>query len=99
MITHARDSIHLPNPRYANTVVTAPLPAPTTVCEALRDPDWRQTMEDEFHALQETRTWTLIPRPRGINIISNKGLFKTKLLLDGTLERRKAQWVVCGFKQ
>jgi hypothetical protein len=37
--------------------------------------------------------------PWGVSVISNKWLFKNKLNPDGTLERRKARWVVHGFKQ
>jgi hypothetical protein len=56
-------------------------------------------MQQEFDALQANRTWTLVPRPRGVNVITGKWLFKNKLLLDGSLERRKARWVVRGFNQ
>jgi hypothetical protein len=34
-----------------------------------------------------------------INVISDKWLFKNKLNPDGTLERHKGLWVICGFKQ
>jgi hypothetical protein len=99
MITRARDGIHLPKTCYANTAVTAPSPAPTIVHAALRDPNWWQAMDDEFHALQEDHTWTLVPRPHDVNIISGKWLFKNKLLPDDTLEWHKARLVVHDFKQ
>jgi hypothetical protein len=90
MIMRARDGIQQPNPRYTNIAVTTPSPTPSSIHAALRDPDWRSAMEAEFHTLQENQTWTLIPQPPDINVISGKWLFKNKLNLDGTLERRKA---------
>jgi hypothetical protein len=68
-------------------------------CVALCDPDWRRAMQDEFQTLQQNCTWTLVPRPIGVNHISGKWLFKNKLNPDDMLERRKARWVVRGFKQ
>jgi hypothetical protein len=56
-------------------------------------------MQDEFRALQVNQTWTLVPRPRGANIISGKWVFRHKFRADGTLERYKARWVVRGFSQ
>jgi histone deacetylase 1/2 len=40
-----------------------------------------------------------VPRPPHANVISGKWLFKNKLNPNGTLERRKAWWVVHGFSQ
>jgi hypothetical protein len=56
-------------------------------------------MAAEFAALQENRTWTLVPRPRGVNIITGKWVFHLKTHPDGTLDRYKARWVVRGFTQ
>ena len=56
-------------------------------------------MQKEFDALQGNLTWTLIPRPAGAKIISGKWVFKHKLNSDGSLERYKTRWDVCGFHQ
>lgn len=72
---------------------------PTSVRAALRDPAWHDAMREEFAALQHNRTWTLVPKPPGAHIITGKWIFKNKLNPNGTLERRKARWVVRGFNQ
>jgi hypothetical protein len=99
MIMCACDGIRQPNPRYANTAVTMPSPAPSSVHAVLRDPDWPSAMEAEFHTLQENRSWTFVLRPPDINVISRNCLFKSKLNPNGTLECHKAHWVIRGFKQ
>ncbi|XP_044346508.1 uncharacterized protein [Triticum aestivum] len=56
-------------------------------------------MQEEFDALQRNRTWTLVPRPPRANVITGKSVFRHKTCSDGTLERYKARWVVCGFRR
>nr|XP_051202567.1 uncharacterized mitochondrial protein AtMg00810-like [Lolium perenne] len=56
-------------------------------------------MQEEYDALQRNRTWELVPRPPRGNVITGKWVFKHKLSSYGTLERYKAHWVVCGFRQ
>jgi histone deacetylase 1/2 len=100
MITRARDGIRLPNPKYAHVATTPALtPPPSSVRAAIRDQEWFAAMQAEYDALQANDTWTLVPRPPHANVITGKWLFKNKLNADGTLERRKARWVVRGFSQ
>ena len=40
-----------------------------------------------------------MPRPVGANIVTVKWFFKHKFQADGSLERYKACWVLCGFSQ
>jgi len=56
-------------------------------------------MEAEFEALKSNRTWWLVDRPLGVNVVTGKWVFWHKLNPDGTLERYKERWVVCGFTQ
>jgi hypothetical protein len=95
MVTRVKQGLRFP---AAYTV--APLsPIPKTYRAALADPNWRAAMEEEFTALQLNKTWDLIPRPAGTNVVSGKWIFKHKFNADGTLERYKARWVLRGFTQ
>jgi histone deacetylase 1/2 len=112
MTTRARAGIIQPNSRYAHIATTpqsgppssasgVPTPSapPSSVRYALRDPEWRKAIEDEYHVLLGNGTWTLVPRPPGVHIITGKWLWKNKLNPDGSLERCKARWVVRGNTQ
>jgi hypothetical protein len=97
MVTRSRTGTLRANQRYACTATTTAPPVPSSVREALWDPDWRAAMQVEFDALQANRTWSLLPRPPGVNVIG-KWVFKNKFLPDGSLQRRKAMCVVRGFQ-
>jgi histone deacetylase 1/2 len=56
-------------------------------------------MQSEFDALKANDTWTLVPRPPGVNIVTGKWVFRHKFKADGTLDRYKARWVLSGFTQ
>jgi hypothetical protein len=45
---------------------------PTSVREALADPNWLRTMEEEYRALLANQTWDLVPRPSGCNVVIGK---------------------------
>jgi hypothetical protein len=41
--------------------------------------------------------WCLVPL--GVNLVTGKWVFRRKLKTDGSLDRYKARWVLCGFTQ
>ena len=72
---------------------------PTSYRTALSEPKWKQAIEAEFAALQQNQTWSLVPRPPGVNIVGCKWIFKLKQHPDGTIDKYKARLVARGFTQ
>jgi hypothetical protein len=66
---------------------------------ALKDPNWLKAMTEEYRALLGNDTWDLMPPPWNANIVSGKWVIRHKLKPDGSLDRYKACWVLCGFSQ
>lgn len=56
-------------------------------------------MDVEYNALMKNKTWHLVPKRKGINIVDCKWVYKTKRKADGSLDRYKARLVAKGFKQ
>ncbi|CAI7828385.1 unnamed protein product [Closterium sp. NIES-53] len=58
-------------------------------------------MDRELAALENRETWDLIPIEKAANknIFIGKWVFRVKTKADGSYERHKARWVVCGFDQ
>ncbi|GKC32579.1 retrovirus-related pol polyprotein from transposon TNT 1-94, partial [Tanacetum coccineum] len=48
---------------------------------------------------EKNQTWELTDLPEGKNVISLKWIFKTKYLVDGSVQKYKARLVVRGFTQ
>jgi len=63
------------------------------------DKNWVSAMNNEYQALLRNRTWHLVPRPKGKNIIGCKWVYKIKRKADGTIDRYKARLVAKGYKQ
>jgi hypothetical protein len=49
-------------------------------------------MEDEYKALVDNGTWSLVPRSPGANVVSGKWIFKHKYNSDGSRD----SIVTCG---
>lgn len=56
-------------------------------------------MMDEYEALLENDTWSLVSKPDHHNIIDTKWVFKVKENSEGKVDRLKARLVDKGFHQ
>ncbi|KMQ82747.1 retrotransposon ty1-copia subclass [Lasius niger] len=56
-------------------------------------------MRKEFDALMKNETWTVVDRPKDRKVIGCRWVLRTKLNVDGLIERRKARLVAKGFAQ
>jgi histone deacetylase 1/2 len=72
---------------------------PTSLDNALNDPNWKQAMDCEYTALLKNNTWHLVPPAHKKNVIDCKWVYKIKRKPDGSIDRYKARLVAKGFKQ
>ncbi|KAG8488484.1 hypothetical protein CXB51_016201 [Gossypium anomalum] len=89
------------NPRYANVAIVeeTDLVEPETFEEASRNAKWKKAMEEEITALRHKQTWELVPKPKDVEPVSCKWIYKLKRHTDGSIERHKARSVARGFSQ
>ncbi|RVW95735.1 Retrovirus-related Pol polyprotein from transposon TNT 1-94 [Vitis vinifera] len=82
-----------PNPKYANVAIVEDANAkePETFAEAFQNSDWSKAMKEEIAALKRNQTWELVPKPRDVEPISCKWVYKIKRRTDGSIERHKAR--------
>lgn len=101
MTTRAKNNIHKPITKLnLHTCLHKPNSLePTTVTQALHDPQWRKAMADECDALVRNGTWELVPPDPTQNIVGCKWIFKIKRNIDGSIDRFKARLVAKGFHQ
>ncbi|GJV54143.1 ribonuclease H-like domain-containing protein [Tanacetum coccineum] len=98
MVTRSRDGTTRPTQRL-NLHVSTISPLPKSYRDAFNDLNWQNAMNDEYHALINNNTWTLVPRPTDANIVRCMWLFRHKYLANGTLSRYKARIVANGSTQ
>jgi hypothetical protein len=75
---------------------------PTTVDDAKTRPDWpkwEEAINAELKSLDEAHTWNVVERPKNMNIVSCKWVFKIKKNSAGEIDKYKARLVACGFTQ
>ncbi|CAM8933228.1 unnamed protein product [Rhodiola kirilowii] len=72
---------------------------PSSVQEALKDPDWVQAMHEELHQFERNKVWRLVPRPKDRKIIGTRWIFRNKRDEKGAVVRNKARLVVKGYNQ
>ncbi|KAM1480911.1 hypothetical protein ACFX2I_028001 [Malus domestica] len=67
--------------------------------DAAKDESWMNAMKDELSMIEKNETWKLVDRPSNKPVIGLKWVFKTKLNLDGTVQKNKARLVAKGYAQ
>lgn len=72
---------------------------PSSVQEALKDPKWREAMNEEMRSLQKNSTWEVADLPIGKTPVGCRWVFTIKYKADGTFERFKARLVTKGYTQ
>ncbi|KAH9658123.1 retrovirus-related pol polyprotein from transposon RE1 [Citrus sinensis] len=72
---------------------------PDSVDKALQDTNWFTAMKNEYDALIENRTWSLVPRTETQKIVGNKWVYRIKYNTDGSVAKYKARLVAKGFQQ
>ncbi|GJU76433.1 zinc finger, CCHC-type containing protein [Tanacetum coccineum] len=75
---------------------------PKTFDEVIKSQDvafWKETINDEMNFIMDNNTWVLADLPPGCKPLGCKWIFKSKLKVDGTVEKFKVMLVIQGFKQ
>ena len=72
---------------------------PKTYNQAIKHDCWRNAMDQEIAALENTKTWVLTDLPYGKQPIGCKWVYKIKRHADGSTERYKARLVAKGYTQ
>lgn len=92
----------LPPDEAPNMALSGQLQDPMTVEDVMKSShcaEWKRAMDEEYSALIDNNTWTLVDLPRDRKAIKCKWVFRTKSDSDGVINRRKARLVVKGCAQ
>nr|GEX32738.1 retrovirus-related Pol polyprotein from transposon TNT 1-94 [Tanacetum cinerariifolium] len=81
---------------YALTVSTI---EPKNVKEAMTDPAWIESMQEELFQFRRLDVWVLVPAPDNISPLTLKWLFKNKHDEEHTVIRNKSRLVMRGNRQ
>jgi histone deacetylase 1/2 len=85
MHTRAKRGYLMPKQHLNLSLSTDISPIPSSYRTALKDTRWHDAMRDEFDALIRNDTWSLVPCPAGVNVVTGKWIFRHKLNPDGSL--------------
>ncbi|RVW35609.1 putative mitochondrial protein [Vitis vinifera] len=85
------------NKSFVNQLSTVVIP--NSVQEALADPRWKATMNEEMKSLQKNETWELVEYPLGKKPVGCRWIYTVKYKANGSIERFKARLVAKGYTQ
>nr|GEU28933.1 copia protein [Tanacetum cinerariifolium] len=72
---------------------------PKKVLQALKDPSWIETMQEELLQFKLQNVWTLVDLPQGKRTIGSNWVFRNKMDERGIIIRNKARLVARGHTQ
>ena len=81
------------------------IPVPKSYEEAMASAyhkQWQEAMDAEILSLTNNQTWTIDSRsaiPRGRKPTKSRWVYAVKYKRDGTIDKFKARFVVCGYSQ
>ena len=86
---------------YGGGLSFVSLAEPTKYEEAMNEPDWMNTMQEELVQFELKDVWELVdrPNPKKHNIIGTKWIFRNKQDENGIVVRNKARLVAQGYTQ
>nr|GEX21828.1 hypothetical protein [Tanacetum cinerariifolium] len=83
----------------SSTSVAASSSSQNNVREAMTDPVWIDSMQEEHLQFKRLDVWVLVPTPDNISPLTLKWLFKNKHDKEQTVIRNKSRLVVRGYRQ
>nr|GEW19492.1 retrovirus-related Pol polyprotein from transposon TNT 1-94 [Tanacetum cinerariifolium] len=72
---------------------------PKNIKEAMTDPAWIDSMQEELLQFKRLDVWVLVPAPDNISPLTLKWLFKNKHDEEQTVIKNKSRLVVRGYRQ
>nr|GFA23392.1 hypothetical protein [Tanacetum cinerariifolium] len=79
--------------------LTVSIMEPKNVKEAMTDPAWIESMQEELLQFKRMDVWVLVPTPDNISPLTLKWIFKNKHDEEQTVIRNKSRLVVRGYRQ
>nr|GEW15770.1 hypothetical protein [Tanacetum cinerariifolium] len=79
--------------------LTASTMEPKNVKEAMTDPAWIESMQEELLQFKRLDVWVLVPAPDNITPLTLKWLFKNKHDEEKMVIRNKSRLVMRGYRQ
>ena len=64
--------------------------------EANKDEFWNKAINEELDQIKKNDTWEPVPKPKNMNVINTKWVFRNKLNEYGQVTRNKARLVCKG---
>ena len=65
----------------------------------MKDPNWKEAINAEIHALNKNGTWDITDLPKGKRPVGCKWIFNVKYNANGSIDRYKARLVAKGYTQ